>query len=96
MQGAASGEIELPEPLTEGALTALGISCGMAVKDARDPVGKTYNGGNPEYPKIPMGSWLAELARLSPSRARNGGSLESSGRHGSWPLHVGSRGEFKG
>jgi len=36
IQGASRGEIELPELLAEGTLTALGISCGMALKDALD------------------------------------------------------------
>jgi hypothetical protein len=36
VMAASSGEIDLPEPATEGALTALGISCGMALKDALD------------------------------------------------------------
>ena len=36
MQGVTSGEIEIPEPLSEGSLKAVGISCGMALHDALD------------------------------------------------------------
>lgn len=36
VSGVASGEIEIPEPLSKDSLKAGGVSCGMAMHDALD------------------------------------------------------------